>query len=201
MLTLWAGVSHSPGVAHRLWDPTAWLKALRDLSAILLYPTGVYRQEGARLSLRVQSGRSRGSGHVLQQGRLQLDKRKESSPLSRRLSNGTGWFRSLGMLHPWRWSEHGWSLCRMTRPTCGRSGTGDNQPCPTVLVVRESSDPISYFSYSSVASPAPSLWITSERVSLWLGYGIGACVLLTFPQVSRKLWCNSWFWSFGRLEF
>lgn len=135
-------MSHSPGVAHRLWDPTAWLKALRDLSAVLLYPTGVYRQEGARLSLRVQSGRTRGSGHVLQQGRLHLDKRKESSPLSRRLSNGTGWLRSLGMLHPWIWSEHGWSLCRMTRPTCGRSGTGDNQPCPAVLVVRESSDPI-----------------------------------------------------------
>ncbi|KAK4817936.1 hypothetical protein QYF61_002780 [Mycteria americana] len=41
-----------------------------NLPAVLYYLTGVCRQEGARLSLWVQSGRTRGSGHTLQQGRL-----------------------------------------------------------------------------------------------------------------------------------
>lgn len=93
----------SRGAPSRLWDPTAWPKALWDLSIVLHYLTGVYRQEGARLSLWVQSGRSRGSGHMLQQGRLWLDVRKKSSPLSgwHRLVQESGRAPSFEMVRAW----------------------------------------------------------------------------------------------------
>lgn len=124
---------------------------------VLHYLVGVYRQDGARRSLWVQSGRTRGSGHMPQLGRLWPDMRKKSSPLPRWLSGGTGWSRSLGNLHPWRSSELGCHCAEWPNLLVAGLGCGDTWPCLPTPVVLGSSDPVSYLSHRSAVSSTCSL--------------------------------------------
>ena len=78
-----------------------------DLIVAFQYLNGTYKQEGEWLFMRVDSGRARGNGFKLGQGRFRLDIRKKF--FTQRVV--THWNRlpkEVVDAHPWRHSRPGW---------------------------------------------------------------------------------------------